>query len=33
LGYWIEGSRKMNYKTRFGPQEHLTANGWVRATV
>lgn len=30
LGYWIRGSRKMNYKTRFQPQEQLTANGWVR---
>lgn len=31
LGYWIRGSRKMNYKTRFQPQEQLTASGWVRA--
>ena len=30
LGYWINGSAKMAYKTRFGPQEHLTANGWER---
>jgi len=30
LGYWIEGSRKMRYKNRFEPQEHLTAKGWVR---
>ena len=30
LGYWIGGSRKMAYKTRFAPQERLTANGWVR---
>lgn len=30
LGYWIGGSRKMAYKTRFGPQERLTSNGWVR---
>lgn len=30
LGYWIEGSRKMQYKTRFRPQEHLTPEGWVR---
>ena len=30
LGYWIRGSRKMNYKTRFQPQEQLTANGWLR---
>jgi len=30
LGYWINGSRKMNYKTRFQPQEQLGPNGWVR---
>jgi arginyl-tRNA--protein-N-Asp/Glu arginylyltransferase len=31
LGYWINGSRKMRYKNRFQPQEHLTAKGWVRS--
>ena len=31
LGYWIEGSRKMGYKTRFQPQEHLTSEGWLRS--
>ncbi|MFM7083513.1 MAG: arginyltransferase [Hyphomicrobium sp.] len=30
LGYWIKGSRKMGYKTRFFPQEHLGQNGWER---
>ncbi len=30
LGYWIDGSPKMDYKTRFRPQEQLTPNGWVR---
>ncbi len=30
LGYWIDGSRKMSYKTRFTPQERLGPNGWVR---
>ncbi|MGI9385906.1 MAG: arginyltransferase [Methyloligellaceae bacterium] len=30
LGYWIEGSPKMNYKTRFQPLEHLTKKGWRR---
>ena len=30
LGYWVEGSRKMHYKSRFLPQERLTAEGWVR---
>ena len=30
LGYWISGSRKMAYKARFTPQEHLTSAGWVR---
>ncbi|RME63848.1 MAG: arginyltransferase [Alphaproteobacteria bacterium] len=29
LGYWIEGSRKMAYKTRFRPLERLTPQGWV----
>jgi arginyl-tRNA--protein-N-Asp/Glu arginylyltransferase len=31
LGYWIKGSAKMDYKTRFTPQEILTSDGWVRA--
>jgi arginine-tRNA-protein transferase len=31
LGYWVEGSDKMSYKTRFKPQEHLGPKGWVRA--
>ncbi len=30
LGYWIRGSRKMDYKGRFLPQERLMAQGWVR---
>jgi leucyl-tRNA---protein transferase len=30
LGYWIQGSRKMAYKERFGPQERLGPNGWQR---
>ena len=30
LGYWVKGSRKMDYKTRFTPQEHLVASGWER---
>lgn len=28
LGYWVEGSRKMDYKRRFRPQEHLGPAGW-----
>ncbi len=28
LGYWIAGSRTMDYKTRFQPQQHLTGDGW-----
>ena len=30
LGYWVEGSQKMEYKRRFGPQERLTPDGWKR---
>lgn len=30
LGYWVKGSRKMGYKIRFQPQEHLTGAGWTR---
>ncbi len=33
LGYWVKGSRKMDYKKRFQPQEHLTGQGWERATA
>lgn len=28
LGYWVDGSEKMGYKTRYHPQEHLTQRGW-----
>ncbi len=30
LGYWVKGSQKMDYKTRFLPQEHLMSRGWER---
>ncbi|MGV6871715.1 arginyltransferase [Pseudochelatococcus sp. B33] len=30
LGYWVEGSRRMGYKSRFHPQERLLPEGWVR---
>ena len=30
LGYWVEGSHKMDYKARFRPLELLRANGWTR---
>jgi leucyl-tRNA---protein transferase len=30
LGYWVNGSRKMDYKGRFLPQERLMASGWTR---
>jgi arginyl-tRNA--protein-N-Asp/Glu arginylyltransferase len=30
LGYWVRGSGKMDYKSRFLPQERLTTEGWAR---
>ena len=30
LGYWVPGSRKMDYKGRFLPQERLMPSGWMR---
>ena len=30
FGYWINGSKKMDYKARFTPQERLGLNGWMR---
>jgi arginine-tRNA-protein transferase len=30
LGYWIEGSAKMSYKSRFRPLEALGTKGWRR---
>jgi arginine-tRNA-protein transferase len=28
LGYWVRGSRKMDYKSRFRPMEALNREGW-----
>ena len=28
LGYFVRGSRKMEYKARFTPQQRLTPDGW-----
>ena len=30
LGYWVEGSRKMDYKRRYQPLEYLAPQGWAR---
>jgi leucyl-tRNA---protein transferase len=30
LGYWVDGSPKMDYKARFMPQERLMPQGWLR---
>ena len=32
LGYWVKGSPRMAYKTRYQPLEALTARGWVPFT-
>jgi arginine-tRNA-protein transferase len=29
LGYWVKGSSKMDYKSRFLPQERLTPDVWT----
>ena len=33
LGYWVQGSDKMHYKSRFAPLEALYPNGWERLKV
>lgn len=33
LGYWVEGSPRMQYKTRFRPLERLGPDGWSRMAV
>lgn len=30
LGYWVQGSRKMDYKRNFRPLEAYTPDGWKR---
>jgi arginyl-tRNA--protein-N-Asp/Glu arginylyltransferase len=30
LGYWVEGSARMQYKVRYRPLERLTRTGWQR---
>ena len=30
LGYWVEGSVRMQYKVRYRPMERLGRNGWER---
>lgn len=30
LGYWVKGSDRMAYKTRYQPMEVLGPNGWAR---
>ena len=30
LGYWVEGSQRMQYKVRYRPLERLGPNGWAR---
>ena len=30
LGYWVDGSRRMQYKIRYRPIERLSRDGWQR---
>ncbi len=30
LGYWVEGSARMQYKIRYRPLERLARDGWIR---
>lgn len=30
LGYWVDGSARMQYKVRYRPLERLTRSGWER---
>jgi arginyl-tRNA--protein-N-Asp/Glu arginylyltransferase len=32
LGYWVEGSVRMQYKVRYRPLERLERDGWLRFT-
>ncbi len=32
LGYWVEGSQRMQYKVRYRPLEKLGPDGWSRFT-
>jgi len=32
LGYWVQGSKRMEYKARFQPMERLGPAGWRRMT-
>ena len=32
LGYWVEGSVRMQYKVSYRPLERLTRDGWLRFT-
>ena len=33
LGYWVKGSQRMEYKTRYQPLEVLGVNGWAIFTA
>jgi arginyl-tRNA--protein-N-Asp/Glu arginylyltransferase len=33
LGYWVNGSVKMDYKARFAPLEALGPNGWEELKI